>query len=127
LLNTFERNAFRIKILDRDGNKCNTCSKQRGDIGIGKVHLEVHHKYYIQEKLPWDYELDALETLCNECHEEYHRNNEILVYEEINGQLFNIDANPCPRCSGSGTLSQYVHVDNGVGYRCHGVGYIIKG
>ena len=35
-------------------------------------HLEFHHKYYLETKLPWQYPDDTLVTLCNWCHQEIH-------------------------------------------------------
>ncbi|RZJ61225.1 MAG: hypothetical protein EOO58_02055 [Hymenobacter sp.] len=30
--------------------------------------LQVHHRYYIKGRLPWDYKSDALQTLYVDCH-----------------------------------------------------------
>lgn len=43
-------------------------------------NLEVHHTYYIDEKLPWEYPDSALITLCSSCHKELHENSEVPVY-----------------------------------------------
>ena len=40
-------------------------------------HLEVHHKIYILNRLPWQYENDKLSTLCNWCHWKFHENNQV--------------------------------------------------
>lgn len=34
--------------------------------------MQVHHKFYILNSLPWQYSEDALITLCNWCHLELH-------------------------------------------------------
>jgi 5-methylcytosine-specific restriction endonuclease McrA len=34
--------------------------------------LNVHHKYYINGHMPWEYNNDSLITLCNECHQKRH-------------------------------------------------------
>jgi hypothetical protein len=40
-------------------------------------HLHVHHNYYQDEKLPWDYPDNALKTLCWICHEKFHASREV--------------------------------------------------
>jgi len=39
-----------------------------------KVHvtLHCHHNYYVEGKLPWEYPLEAMTTLCEVCHERLH-------------------------------------------------------
>jgi 5-methylcytosine-specific restriction endonuclease McrA len=49
-------------ILDRDNYTCQICDS------VNK-QLQVHHKYYIHGKEPWDYPDEILITLCVECHE----------------------------------------------------------
>ena len=34
--------------------------------------LNVHHKQYRVDRLPWQYPDDALITLCEDCHVEIH-------------------------------------------------------
>lgn len=38
--------------------------------------MEVHHRAYWNELLPWEYPDKMLVTLCNECHEYIHKNKE---------------------------------------------------
>lgn len=52
----------RLAILERDGFSCQLC-------GNTEDTLHVHHRYYVGNKDPWDYEEEALITLCEECHE----------------------------------------------------------
>jgi len=61
----------RLKILKRDGNKCTVCGKEYG--------LVVHHTYYINGHLPWDYPDEYLLTLCNDCHYNFHCTNEVPI------------------------------------------------
>lgn len=82
--------------------------------------LQVHHKYYIHKRLPWKYEDDAFITYCAKCHQEFHDYNNVKVYSEIGGILKEINYTPCKRCNGSGFLSQYLHVQNGICFRCKG-------
>jgi hypothetical protein len=52
----------RLEILNRDKWVCRMCCD-------GKNTLQVHHKYYIGGKNPWEYDDHILVTLCSECHE----------------------------------------------------------
>lgn len=55
----------RLQILERDNYRCTWCSD--------KDHqLHVHHKYYLDDRYPWEYEDDALVTVCDCCHKKYH-------------------------------------------------------
>lgn len=51
----------RLRILERDGFRCKLC-------GDDESTLHVHHRYYIAGKDPWEYEDEALVTLCESCH-----------------------------------------------------------
>ena len=85
--------------------------------------LQVHHKYYITGRLPWDYRDDALVTLCQWCHQQVHENARIHVYADANGQLIEAGfATPCLRCGGSGYLLEFHYVEGGVCFRCRGEG-----
>lgn len=84
-------------------------------------HLEVHHKKYILNRLPWDYSNDDLITLCNHCHTEFHKNNKVPVYSE--DETINMEYEPCSKCSGTGYISQYNHVQGGVCFQCMGEKY----
>jgi hypothetical protein len=82
-------------------------------------HLEVHHKYYILNKLPWEYNESALVALCNWCHSEIHTNETILVYQ--NESLIDFEELiPCNRCNGTGFIPEYSHVQGGICFECHG-------
>ena len=45
--------------------------------------LNVHHKYYVREKKPWEYDDDALVTLCADCHKKRHAEEQIPVYKSL--------------------------------------------
>lgn len=66
LLSTFEWHERRNSILARDNYTCQHCEQQKPD-------LNVHHRYYIANRLPWDYLDNALVTLCVDCHEQAHQ------------------------------------------------------
>lgn len=84
--------------------------------------LNVHHKYYSYGKMAWEYENEALTTLCASCHKEEHINNQIPVYNE-KGE-FQHNAENCPKCSGSGVLSEYDYYLNGICFQCMGTGNV---
>jgi hypothetical protein len=55
----------RLEILSRDNFSCQICGNE-------KETLMVHHRYYIQNREPWDYPENLLVTLCSSCHENEH-------------------------------------------------------
>ena len=59
---------FRQELIELDGNRCCRCN--RGSDGT--VVLQVHHKHYIRQKLPWEYDYADCETLCKGCHAAEH-------------------------------------------------------
>jgi hypothetical protein len=85
------------------------------------LNLHVHHTYYQEGKMPWEYPNDALQTLCWSCHESLHENTKVPhldVYGNEMGKL-----TPCSRCIGMGYFSEYNHIQNGVCFRCQGMKY----
>ena len=53
----------RLEVMKRDNFKCQKC-------GSDDKELHIHHRYYSNTfSNPQDYPLDALITLCYECHE----------------------------------------------------------
>ena len=51
----------RLEILNRDEFTCTMCNSK-------EKTLHVHHKVYIFDKDPWDYEEQYYITLCEDCH-----------------------------------------------------------
>lgn len=84
------------------------------------IGLHVHHKYYIEDKLPWDYPEDALITMCAKCHYEFHLNNQVDYFDK-NGQKLILT--PCYRCHAAGHFHEYKHVQAGICFRCNGAKY----
>lgn len=84
--------------------------------------LNVHHKYYITGLMAWEYKDEALVTLCADCHKEEHNKTKIPVYNEI-GKFQNYSEN-CPKCSGSGVLTEYHYYMNGICFQCMGTGNV---
>lgn len=81
-------------------------------------YLHVHHKYYVINRLPWEYKDSALVTLCNWCHWELHKNEKVQVYLEDGVTVANY--NLCIRCNGAGWFPEYKHVEGGVCFKCRG-------
>src|SRR5688572_16118982 len=52
----------RLEILGRDNFTCQSC-------GSTTKTLHVHHHYYINGRMPWEYNETLLITLCYDCHE----------------------------------------------------------
>lgn len=65
----------RLEILSRDNWQCYACHDE-------DEMLVVHHKYYDKEKMPWEYKNSAYITLCNTCHNQWHR-DEKKLYSDI--------------------------------------------
>ena len=98
-------------------------------------HLEIHHKYYIHSSLPWNYNDEALITLCNWCHRETHETGApIPVFptqaarDEVLRKVAGLKQKAfyytsCSKCGGSGDIPSYKHVEGGVCFRCGGSGY----
>jgi 5-methylcytosine-specific restriction endonuclease McrA len=85
------------------------------------VVLEVHHRYYIYNKLPWEYNLDVLISLCQDCHRQIHRTQIIYTYSDSSLTLRKITA-PCVKCNGTGHLPEYHYFFNGICFDCGGAG-----
>ena len=73
LLSTDRWKNFANEVKRRDGYKCVKCG--------GTQILQAHHKIYYQHRLPWDYSIDFLETLCSKCHLQEHKCKEINQFE----------------------------------------------
>lgn len=59
---------FRQRAFDRYGRRCTECGE---DSHYGEHH-HVHHKRYIRDREPWQYDLDDVTVLCKMCHNEIH-------------------------------------------------------
>lgn len=86
--------------------------------------LNIHHKYYIYNHSPWEYENDALITLCENCHKNRHEKSKIPIYNS--NKEFIGYTTICPKCGGSGYLSQYSHIEHGICFNCGGEGVILN-
>ena len=54
---------LRLQVFERDGWCCQNC-------GSSKKTLCVHHRVYLQQKDPWEYPVELLIALCDDCHTE---------------------------------------------------------
>lgn len=66
-------NVKRKEILKRDKLVCRRCGRKN-------CMLHVHHKYYIEGKLPWEYPNSCFLTLCKKCHTKEHKGKKIGTY-----------------------------------------------
>ena len=115
LLNSFEWQYKRFKILYRDKFKCVDC----GELSRS---LHVHHLYYLKNEMPWEIEDDALVSLCRNCHTKRHEIGNIFIYKKESQKLVldNEYIVKCPRCKGTGYLPHFHHVENGICFLCLG-------
>ena len=81
--------------------------------------LHVHHTYYIFGDLPWEYQHDALLTVCHGCHVKIHFEEKIPVYSDETCREV-LKLTPCTRCSGTGFMEEYLYHQNGICFRCNG-------
>ncbi|WP_418509346.1 hypothetical protein [Corallibacter sp.] len=87
------------------------------------IILNAHHKYYIKNKNPWEYNPDALITVCSSCHTKIHETENIKIYENENFENPKI-AKKCAKCRGTGFLDQYHYYMSGICFDCNGKGII---
>jgi len=84
-------------------------------------NLHIHHKYYQQGKLAWEYPNEALTTLCWHCHEELHKSTTVPFLDEAGNNIG--EMTPCSRCFGAGIFPEYNHVQDGICFKCNGNRY----
>lgn len=70
LLKTSEWNVFRNVVLKTKGRICENCGKTDGK-------LNIHHRHYYTCKngilfKPWEYAVNDVAVLCEECHKLWH-------------------------------------------------------
>ncbi len=140
LLELDEWKSKREEILEKNQHKCTKCCSEKS-IGpfysgsnklwgrkVGnetkleekRIFLEIHHKYYISNLLPWEYD-DALITLCSNCHYQTQQEEEISIYAD-KSMTTKLCTENCTKCGGSGFLSEYDYYKNGICFDCQGIG-----
>ena len=129
----------RQEIFYRDNWKCQKCGKEHKT--FKKISLEgennhekpafeilppeekeilnIHHKVYRQHFLPWEQPNKDYITLCEECHQYWHENNELIILDRFGKKKDNFIE--CNRCSGTGYLEKYRHIENGICFKCNGL------
>jgi 5-methylcytosine-specific restriction endonuclease McrA len=83
--------------------------------------LHVHHKYYQENKKPWEYPENATITVCKHCHQFLHETEKIPFLDK-NGRPISL-LTPCIRCNGTGEIYEYKHIESGICFRCRGAKY----
>ena len=68
----------KFDILQRDNYVCSNCLKDNFE-----SQLEVHHLCYIKGKKAWEYQDYMLVTLCRECHQKEHDEENIYKPNKI--------------------------------------------
>jgi hypothetical protein len=95
---------------------------KQADTFVHARGLQVHHIYYQDGKMPWDYPSSALKTLCWICHQRFHA-TERVAWLDATGKLKG-KLTPCIRCGGTGYLPQYDYYMNGICFNCWGIRYL---
>lgn len=116
LVYTREWYLKRLEVMLRDKYTCQDCS------GRNSKNLQVHHNYYLVDRLPWDIEHSALVTLCRNHHQERHNGKTMPTYKWSNGSLIETEnlSSYCTRCLGMGYFPEFRHVEDGICFRCRG-------
>jgi len=87
------------------------------------ISIQIHHKLYFKNKLPWEYDSKYIEVLCSDCHFNVHNSN--VIYTFYDEEMLERKENKnCKRCGGTGTLKQYLYHKNGICFDCGGSGII---
>jgi 5-methylcytosine-specific restriction endonuclease McrA len=72
------------EILERDDYTCRCCKSKT-------IQLNAHHLYYEKGLLIWEYENEAIVTLCKKCHSEIHfelaKLAGIIAFEILSGHI----------------------------------------
>ena len=74
--------------------------------------------------MAWEYDNEAIITLCASCHKEEHSKNKTPVYSE-KGDFQNYAEN-CFKFHGSGVLSEYNYYMNGICFGFRGTGSLMS-
>jgi hypothetical protein len=61
----------RLERLEASNWACDSCEEK-------EKTLHVHHRRYFKGREPWEYSLSELMTLCWACHQELHKDRELL-------------------------------------------------
>jgi 5-methylcytosine-specific restriction endonuclease McrA len=74
----------RLEIFRRDGWECRCC-------GATNKQLHVHHLYYENDLHVWEYDNEALATVCDKCHKLLHSElkklSGIVAFKMLSGEI----------------------------------------
>ena len=62
----------RLEIMNLRGFKCDKCGNE-------DEQLNVHHRFYIKGREPWEYDNDVFQVLCNKCHKIEHEKKDMVI------------------------------------------------
>lgn len=91
-------------------------------IETGKTILQAHHKFYLWNRLPWEYKIDNLVALCFQCHTEVHQKETIYTYKDETFKIRSCQKD-CEKCGGTGYLPGYDYWCDGICFDCNGIGF----
>lgn len=63
---------LRLAVFARDHFACTQC-------GATTQTLHVHHLHYDRQAAPWEYDMEVLRTLCDDCHGAIHHGKAVVV------------------------------------------------
>lgn len=101
---------LRLQAMEDSGWACDNC-------GSKDKTFNVHHKFYVKGRKPWEYDLDDLKTLCEDCHKDHHRNKALLDQLIANADLNSL----LPVIAGYLRVLD-PEVDAGLAYECRELG-----
>jgi 5-methylcytosine-specific restriction endonuclease McrA len=61
----------RLEVMEKADFECENC-------GDKDATLNVHHRFYVSGRDPWEYDVDELVCLCEDCHKYQHTKDERL-------------------------------------------------
>jgi len=81
----------------------------------------VHHTYYVFNRLPWNYPDETFMLLCHLCHKEIHEEVKVYTYtsEDMDEK---VETTPCGKCDGDGYFEEFSHIQGGICFSCGGSG-----
>lgn len=62
----------RLEVMKAAGFSCQECDNK-------EKTLNVHHKFYVKGRKPWQYDNSELQCLCETCHERFHELKQELL------------------------------------------------
>ena len=78
----------KYRIYERDGFACRCCKKDCFELSS---QLHCHHLYYKRDALIWEYDDEALVTVCGDCHSSIHSDLQklagIIAFKIMSGEI----------------------------------------